>query len=336
MTNTVLFAGFQRLKDFALDSTQVFLSLDNLKDYIKNDKTAYAGQQVAVIETKKLYSIFQKDDGSLYYEEILNNTDYTNIINQLLTITNNITNLQTEVNTKTNAEYVNDQITQAVAKLIADAPANFDTLKEIYDWISKHQVDYTNLVSLLKNYELAADATDKYSKILARFTEDETVVTKLTARVATNENSISYIKNNYCTTTELNNRLANIDELSYSIKMMRVVFVNNIVVSSKTVLPAHCVIRRVVCQFSDPAITIDDDAIFNVYVISSDQSVNINLFQLSDINFLEESGTYTKDLYISPAASCNLMINTQGLHMTDTTKNFSGYIYLEYISTPLQ
>ena len=60
-------------------------------------------------------------------------------------VDNSLANIQTALNSKANSEDVytksetNTKITEKVAEIVAGAPADFDTLKEMSDWIYNHE-----------------------------------------------------------------------------------------------------------------------------------------------------------------------------------------------------
>ena len=46
-------------------------------------------------------------------------------------------------------------ISEEIAKVVDGAPASFDTLKEISDWIEEHQDEYTDLLGTVSNLRVA-------------------------------------------------------------------------------------------------------------------------------------------------------------------------------------
>lgn len=83
-----------------------------------------------------------------------------------------ITLLNSDKTTEGSVAY---QVTQAIAELIADAPASLDTLKEIADWITQH----------------SDDAAAMNTQILANKKNIEAEVTRAEAAETANANAIS-------------------------------------------------------------------------------------------------------------------------------------------------
>ena len=60
-------------------------------------------------------------------------------------VDNSLANIQTALNSKANSADVytksetDTKITEKVAEIVAGAPADFDTLKEMSDWIANHE-----------------------------------------------------------------------------------------------------------------------------------------------------------------------------------------------------
>lgn len=70
-------------------------------------------------------------------------------------------------------EEISKEITNKVTELIADAPEDFDTLKEISDWISTHEESAAAMNSKIetnkenfKNYTTTEDLNKKLSGLL--------------------------------------------------------------------------------------------------------------------------------------------------------------------------
>ena len=101
--------------------------------------------------------------------ELTNKADATAIPSKVSELTND-SNYQT-------AEQVNDTVTTEIAKVVADAPENFDTLKEMSDWIAGHENDASTMNSAISDNKTAITAlqTDKADK-----SEIPTTVSELT------------------------------------------------------------------------------------------------------------------------------------------------------------
>lgn len=80
-------------------------------------------------------------------------------------IPTNVSQLTNDSNYQTEAQ-VKSTVSNEVAKIVADAPENFDTLKEISDWISGHENDASAMNSAIKDNKsaIATLQTDKADK----------------------------------------------------------------------------------------------------------------------------------------------------------------------------
>ena len=101
--------------------------------------------------------------------EIAKKADITSIPSKVSELTND-SNYQT-------AEQVNDTVATEIAKVVANAPEDFDTLKEMSDWIAGHEDDAAAMNSAISDNKTAITAlqTDKADK-----SEIPTTVTELT------------------------------------------------------------------------------------------------------------------------------------------------------------
>ena len=80
-------------------------------------------------------------------------------------IPTNVSQLTNDSNYQTEAQ-VKSTVSNEVAKIVADAPENYDTLKEISDWISGHENDASAMNSAIKDNKSAITTlqTDKAEK----------------------------------------------------------------------------------------------------------------------------------------------------------------------------
>ena len=101
--------------------------------------------------------------------EIAKKADITSIPSKVSELAND-SNYQT-------AEQISSTVTAEIAKVVADAPENFDTLKEMSDWIAGHENDASTMNSAISDNKTAITAlqTDKADK-----SEIPTNVTELT------------------------------------------------------------------------------------------------------------------------------------------------------------
>ena len=101
--------------------------------------------------------------------EIAKKADITSIPSKVSELTND-SNYQT-------AEQISSTVTTEIAKVVANAPENFDTLKEMSDWIAGHENDASTMNSAISDNKTAITAlqTDKADK-----SEIPTTVAELT------------------------------------------------------------------------------------------------------------------------------------------------------------
>ena len=117
----LLFNSLQRLQAFPLDSTSVFETEGDLREYLKNNRTAYPGQIVAVNELQNVFVVISEEDRlgflrvGISDEKVaeiaaeLDEKQYKEVIEPVLQkITDLIEKLQleiNEVNKKTNEKF---------------------------------------------------------------------------------------------------------------------------------------------------------------------------------------------------------------------------------------
>ena len=82
--------------------------------------------------------------------EIAKKADITSIPSKVSELTND-SNYQT-------AEQISSTVTTEIAKVVADAPENFDTLKEMSDWIAGHENDASTMNSAISDNKTAITA----------------------------------------------------------------------------------------------------------------------------------------------------------------------------------
>ena len=112
---------------------------------------------IADTEIERLASIDNYNDTDIK-AEIAKKADTTAIPSKVSELTND-SNYQT-------AEQVNSTVTTEIAKVVADAPEDFNTLKEMSDWIAGHEDDASAMNSAISNNKIAITAlqTDKADK----------------------------------------------------------------------------------------------------------------------------------------------------------------------------
>lgn len=91
-----------------------------------------------------------------------------------------VTDLQNEINTLKGEATVEGSVKKTVvdeiAKIIADAPESFDTLKEISDWISNHETDAAGMNSKIQANTTAIDVLEAFVGTLPEGAASTTVV----------------------------------------------------------------------------------------------------------------------------------------------------------------
>ena len=100
-------------------------------------------------EIARLASVDNYDDTDIK-AEIAKKADTTAIPSKVSELTND-SNYQT-------AEQVNSTVTTEIAKVVADAPEDFDTLKEMSDWIAGHEDDASAMNSAISDNKTAITA----------------------------------------------------------------------------------------------------------------------------------------------------------------------------------
>ena len=128
--------------------------MNNRVKFLRGTSNEYA---VAEKDSDTIY--FTTDDGNLYIgdkkisgsdvtiDTALSDTSENAVQNKVIKsyVDNSLANIQTALNSKANSADVytksetDTKITEKVAEIVAGAPADFDTLKEMSDWIANHE-----------------------------------------------------------------------------------------------------------------------------------------------------------------------------------------------------
>ena len=147
-------------------------------------------------EIARLATVDNYDDTDIK-AEIAKKADTTAIPSKVSELTND-SNYQT-------AEQVNSTVTTEIAKVVADAPEDFDTLKEMSDWIAGHENDASAMNSAISDNKTAITAlqTGKADK-----SEIPTTVAQLTdsadyAKTSDVNASISALQTDKANTSDL-------------------------------------------------------------------------------------------------------------------------------------
>lgn len=147
-------------------------------------------------EIARLASVDNYDDTDIK-AEIAKKADVTAIPSKVSELTND-SNYQT-------AEQVNSTVTTEIAKVVADAPEDLNTLKEMSDWIAGHEDDASAMNSAISDNKTAIASLQSGK---ADKSEIPTTVAELTdsadyAKTADVNNSISTLQTDKANTSDL-------------------------------------------------------------------------------------------------------------------------------------
>lgn len=164
---------------FIIDTKQAMLQLDGEKP----EPNFY------FISTKRRYSDNSHGLYTNYVDEILSSIyEYK----MMLAYGENYQEIQGykgeqgEVSTKK----LNDTVNNAIARVVADAPEDFDTLKEMSDWISTHEDDATAM-----NTAIAENKTAIATETETRIAQDEILSNLISSLSTSLDNSILFGEN---------------------------------------------------------------------------------------------------------------------------------------------
>lgn len=149
-----------------------FLSLDGLTSYDNKLKAKIAVNEATILQNAKDYSDGLKNALDI---NIKANTDAISILN----------------GNETSTGSVKKQVADAVAKIIADAPEAYDTLKEISDWISSHNSDASSMNSkILENKNSITSLTNFVGTLPDKVTST-TIIDYITEVIKASEKDIT-------------------------------------------------------------------------------------------------------------------------------------------------
>lgn len=149
-----------------------FLSLDGLTSYDNKLKAKIAVNEATILQNAKDYSDGLKNTLDI---NIKANTDAISILN----------------GNETSTGSVKKQVADAVAKIIADAPEAYDTLKEISDWISSHNSDASSMNSkILENKNSITSLTNFVGTLPDKVTST-TIIDYITEVIKASEKDIT-------------------------------------------------------------------------------------------------------------------------------------------------
>ena len=120
--------------NLATNSTFSSVKIDNLIKVNKAENKEYTDKKIN-----------ESISGNI--DDTLSNTSENAVQNKVIKsyVDNSLANIQTALNSKANSADVytksetDTKITEKVAEIVAGAPADFDTLKEMSDWIANHE-----------------------------------------------------------------------------------------------------------------------------------------------------------------------------------------------------
>ena len=120
--------------NLATNSTFSSVKIDNLIKVNKAENKEYTDKKID-----------ESISGTI--DDTLSNTSENAVQNKVIKsyVDNSLANIQTALNSKANSADVytksetDTKITEKVAEIVAGAPADFDTLKEMSDWIANHE-----------------------------------------------------------------------------------------------------------------------------------------------------------------------------------------------------
>ena len=143
----------------------------------KIDSISVNGSPVSIDENKNVdITVPDAYDDTALVQRVSNiESDYATK-DEIPTVPSKVSELTNDSNYQT-AEQVNSIVTTEIAKVVADAPEDFDTLKEMSDWIAGHEDDASAMNSAISDNKTAITAlqTSKADK-----SEIPTTVAELT------------------------------------------------------------------------------------------------------------------------------------------------------------
>ena len=102
-------------------------------------------------------------ENAVFTDTVYNDTDIKAEIAKkadATAIPSKISDLENDSNYQT-AEQVNNTVVTEISKVVADAPEDFDTLKEMSDWIAGHEDDASAMNSAISDNKTAITALQK-------------------------------------------------------------------------------------------------------------------------------------------------------------------------------
>lgn len=229
----------------------VYCDVDNLNKITYNPILNILHTNIGALDGwgKLIGNISEDPNRWIYLVDILNFfiDDKDNLVNESAT---NKTWLNTLCNSTTPTKSISTMISEEIAKVVANAPTSFDTLKEIADWISTHQNDASAMNTAINN--------------------NTTNITNLTNKVNTNTTDITSL------TTKVNNNTTAINVNANDIKDL-VTIVNNLNTAVKELQEQNILLQNEINALkSQVPMTVAEEGF---YVVDSDGNIGFKVDQ---------------------------------------------------------
>lgn len=157
---TTIEQGFEQIDNKI--TNDITSSIDELKDKVDNDITTAITELDNKVDTEIVTAI-----------DNLETKVNTEISESITALDNKVTTSLQE-----QAESLKKEISEQIAKVVANSPEDFDTLKEISDWISGHSSDATSMNSAISGNTSAIN-----QEILDRQAADTALQTNIDKKV---------------------------------------------------------------------------------------------------------------------------------------------------------
>ena len=143
------------------DAPEDLNTLKEIADWIAGHKDDASAMNSAISDNKTAITALQTDkaDKSEIPSTVAELTDSANYAtkDEIPTVPSKVSELTNDNNYQTE-EQVNSAVTTEIAKVVADAPEDFNTLKEMSDWIAGHEDDASAMNSAISDNKTAIAA----------------------------------------------------------------------------------------------------------------------------------------------------------------------------------
>ncbi len=178
--------------------------------YFVNPKT-YADKEFYT--KKKVDELLSKVEATVEVDAELSETSENPVQNKVIT--------QELASYATTAE-VESKVTEKVAEIVAGAPEDFDTLKEMSDWLIQHEDSAATMNSAIqKNAKDITTANTNITKNAEDIATANENITKNTADIATSNENIAKNVEDIATANE--NIAKNVDDITANLKAINIV-----------------------------------------------------------------------------------------------------------------